>query len=123
MAYKLTAYAGRGRLKTSPGKPILPGRKQVFRREEAGEAVGDVIARAGEAGPGRPLLERVMAGGRTLAEDSGDLERARERARREIGRLPVRVRGLAPADPAYPVAVSAALARYAAEVRREIEAG
>ena len=123
MAYKLTAYAGKGRLKTSPGKPILPGRKQVFRREAAGEAAGDVIARAGESGPGRPLLERVMAGGRTLAEDSGDLERARERARREIGRLPPRVRGLAPADPPYPVAVSAALAGYAAEVRREIAAG
>jgi nicotinate phosphoribosyltransferase len=123
MAYKLTAYAGKGRLKTSPGKPILPGRKQVFRREEAGEAVGDVIARAGESGPGRPLLERVMADGRTLAEDPGDLERARERARREIGRLPARVRGLAAADPPYPVAVSAELAGYAAEVRREIAAG
>jgi nicotinate phosphoribosyltransferase len=123
MAYKLTAYAGRGRLKTSPGKPILPGRKQVFRREEAGAAAGDVIARAGEEGPGRPLLERVMAGGRTLAEDPGDLERARERARREIGALPARVRGLAPADPPYPVAVSAELAGYAEEVRKEVEAG
>jgi nicotinate phosphoribosyltransferase len=123
MAYKLTAYAGRGRLKTSPGKPILPGRKQVFRREEAFAAVGDVIARAGEEGPGRPLLERVMAGGRTLAEDPGDLERARERARREIGALPARVRGLAPADPPYPVAVSAELAGYAEEVRKEVEAG
>jgi len=123
MAYKLTAYAGKGRLKTSPGKPILPGRKQVFRREVAGEAAGDVIARAGESGPGRPLLERVMAGGRTLAEDPGDLERARERARREIGALPARVRGLAPADPPYPVAVSAELAGYAEEVRKEVEAG
>jgi nicotinate phosphoribosyltransferase len=123
MAYKLTAYAGKGRLKTSPGKPILPGRKQVFRREEAGEAAGDVIARAGESGPGRPLLERVMAGGRALAEDPGDHERARERARRQIGVLPARVRGLAPADPPYPVAVSTALAGYAEEVRRKIAAG
>jgi hypothetical protein len=30
MAYKATAYAGRGRLKLAPGKRILPGRKQIF---------------------------------------------------------------------------------------------
>jgi nicotinate phosphoribosyltransferase len=33
MAYKLTEYAGRVRLKLAPGKRILPGRKQVFRSE------------------------------------------------------------------------------------------
>ena len=48
VAYKLTSYAGRGRLKLSPGKPILPGRKQVFRVEEGDVAVCDVIARAEE---------------------------------------------------------------------------
>lgn len=123
MAYKLTAYAGKGRLKTSPGKPILPGRKQVFRREEGGETAGDVIGRADEEGPGRPLLERVMFEGRIVDEESGDLERARERAAREIEALPERVRALAPADPPYPVEVSAALAADRDRVLARVEEG
>lgn len=114
MAYKLTDYAGQGRLKLSPGKRILPGRKQVYRVEEgAGEertAVRDVIARADEEGvPGRPLLVQVMAGGERLAAGRATLEQARERARDEIGRLPERLRALEPADPPYPVEVSAGL--------------
>jgi len=124
MAYKLTSYAGKGRLKTSPGKRILPGRKQVFRREEEGEAVGDVIAGADEDLPGRPLLRRVMAAGRSVDAEAiaaTDLEGARERARREIAALPARLRALAPADPPYPVAVSPALERAFREVRERVE--
>jgi nicotinate phosphoribosyltransferase len=115
MAYKLTELGGEGRLKTSPGKRILPGRKQVFRVEEGGEAVRDVLARADEEGPGRPLLGRVMAGGRVADPAAVDLAASRERARREIAVLPPRVRALAPADPPYPVEISE---RLAAEERR-----
>ncbi|MFW6200789.1 MAG: hypothetical protein ACOC8K_09455, partial [Gemmatimonadota bacterium] len=46
IAYKLTSYGGAGRLKLSPGKKILPGRKQIHRIEEDGIAVRDVLARA-----------------------------------------------------------------------------
>ena len=119
LAYKLTAYAGKGRLKTAAGKRILPGRKQIFRREADGEAVGDVIARAEEDLPGRPLLVPVMRRGRSLAGDATDPDASRERAGREIGALPARVRGLAPADPPYPVEVSGALREYAREVEAE----
>ncbi len=111
IAYKLTSYAGVGRLKTSPGKAILPGRKQVFRLERDGIAAGDVVARHDERQPGRPLLEPVMAGGRRLEAGRVSLDRARERARAEIARLPQRLRALAPADPPYPVEITAALAR------------
>ncbi|MEE8561055.1 MAG: nicotinate phosphoribosyltransferase, partial [Gemmatimonadota bacterium] len=66
IAYKLTAYAGRGRLKLSPDKRIIPGRKQVFRVEEKGLAIRDVIGLSGERDLGRPLLRKVMeAGART----------------------------------------------------------
>ncbi|MFY0583197.1 hypothetical protein ACN28S_60895 [Cystobacter fuscus] len=68
MAYKLVEYAGRGRLKLSTGKVLLPGRKQVFREEEDGVARRDVLARHDEALPGRPLLRRVMHAGRRLVE-------------------------------------------------------
>ncbi|MGH7572283.1 MAG: nicotinate phosphoribosyltransferase [Gemmatimonadota bacterium] len=116
IAYKLTSYAGRGRLKLSPGKPILPGRKQVFRVEENGHAVRDVIARAEEDLSGRALLVPVMRDGERLPAGRGDLGEARSRAREEIGRLPARIRGLEPADPPYPVGLSEALERYLDEV-------
>jgi nicotinate phosphoribosyltransferase len=120
LAYKLTEYAGTGRLKTSPGKVILPGRKQVFRTEENGRSVGDVIGRHDEPLPGRPLLEPVMRNGERLPAGRRTLREARERAAAELARLPARVRGLEPARPAYPVEVSEVLRRYAETVREKV---
>jgi nicotinate phosphoribosyltransferase len=120
LAYKLTDYAGTGRLKTSPGKVILPGRKQVFRTEENGRSVGDVIGRHDEPLPGRPLLEPVMRNGERLPAGRRTLREARERAAAELARLPARVRGLEPARPAYPVEVSEVLRRYAETVREKV---
>jgi nicotinate phosphoribosyltransferase len=75
IAYKLSEYAGEGRTKLSSHKPILPGRTQVFRREEDGHAIGDVIGRFGEAVDGRPLLRMVMRGGQRTHEGHDDLGR------------------------------------------------
>jgi nicotinate phosphoribosyltransferase len=118
MAYKLTAYAGQGRLKLSPGKRLLPGRKQVFRLERAGAAEGDVLARADEARSGRPLLSLVMEGGVRTTAGRVSLAEARERAREETARLPPRLRALERAEPPYPVVISEALAALEAEVAR-----
>lgn len=118
LAYKLTDYAGAGRLKTSPGKRILPGRKQVFRVEEGGVAVRDVIARHGEEHPGRPLLVPAMQGGKRIAAESAADARARAEAERE--RLPARLRALEPADPPYPVEISRALREHERAVRDRV---
>ena len=121
MAYKLTSYAGRGRLKLSTGKKILPGPKQVYRREEDGVAVGDLVARRGEeVEGGRPLLHTVMEGGRRTAAGRTDLEEARDRARRETRRLPERIRAVDPADTDYRVEVSEGLAEYEDRVRERV---
>jgi nicotinate phosphoribosyltransferase len=114
--YKLTAYAGCGRTKLSPGKRILPGRKQVFRLEQDGVAVRDVLGAWGEEHPGRPLLTQVMARGRRVGPGTEPLDEARTRARREVGRLPERLRALPTADPPYEVGLSPELARRAEEV-------
>ena len=123
MAYKLTEYAGRGRLKLSPGKWLLPGRKQVFRVEEDGEARRDVIGRPDEPVEGRPLLVKVMERGVRLPAGRTDLEEARARAREEIARLPARVQALEPADPPYPVEVSERLRKEAEEAMRGLASG
>jgi len=116
LAYKLTSYAGQGRLKTSPGKQVLPGQKQVVRVAESGRAVRDVVCRWAEQHPGRPLLRQVMRGGRRLPEALEDLGAARERARAELALLPDRIRTIEPDDITYPVELSPALRAYQQEV-------
>ncbi len=123
MAYKLVAYAGQDRLKTSPGKELLPGRKQIFRVEQAGRAVRDVLARDGEPAGGRPLLETVMREGERTAAGRATLAAARARAATELARLPDPVRGLAPARPPYRVEISPALREEARKVRERVHAG
>ena len=120
IAYKLCAYAGTGRVKLSTGKPILPGRKQVFRVTEDGMAAHDVIARAGEALDGRALLQPVMRGSVRLDAGRAPLDEIREYAKSELDGLPTRLRGLTPADPPYAVSVSEALARYHEEVKATV---
>lgn len=111
IAYKLADFAGHGRLKLSPGKPVLPGQKQVFRASEDGRFVGDTIARVDEVLGGDPLLARVMRGGRRLTP-AQSLTELQAFAANQIARLPDSVRAIAPAEPAYPVTVSASLSAY-----------
>jgi nicotinate phosphoribosyltransferase len=120
VAYKLAAYAGEGRTKLSPGKRILPGRKQVFRRwGDDGKAAEDVIGADSEHLPGQPLLRCLMRHGErvaprpTLGETRADVQRA-------LAAFPARIIGLADADPPYPVRISEALARAEAEVRARV---
>lgn len=121
MAYKLTSYAGRGRLKLSAGKKILPGPKQVYRREEDGVSAGDVVAREDDEGhDGRPLLRTVMEKGKRTGAGRYDLDAARERRRRELRRMPERIRRIEPAEPPYPVEVSEELEKYEDDVRERI---
>nr|VFJ72802.1 MAG: nicotinate phosphoribosyltransferase [Candidatus Kentron sp. FM]VFJ73043.1 MAG: nicotinate phosphoribosyltransferase [Candidatus Kentron sp. FM]VFK19398.1 MAG: nicotinate phosphoribosyltransferase [Candidatus Kentron sp. FM] len=115
IVYKLCEYAGQGRLKLSSGKPVLPGRKQVFRMEEGGRDVRDVIGRVDEDIPGRPLLHQVMGEGRRLPAGIADPESIRGYAGAQIGRLPPRVREIAAATPPYSVEVSAALSGFQKE--------
>lgn len=120
IAYKLCEYAGSGRMKLSSGKPVLPGRKQVFRVSEGDTDVGDVIAREEESQPGRPLLETVMQGGERLA-GAQSVDAVREYARAQMARLPEGVRGIDAADPPYPIEVSRALADHQRRVREAVQ--
>ena len=116
MAYKLTAYAGRGRLKLSPGKRMLPGRKQVFRRERtagAAQRAGRRSRRSATSSPGPASRSRAAhCSVRSWWRASGRPPAASRST--TLGRAPATrspacrraVRALAPADPGYPVAIS-----------------
>ncbi|MEX2527221.1 MAG: nicotinate phosphoribosyltransferase [Gemmatimonadota bacterium] len=135
LAYKLVEYAGEGRLKLSPGKPILPGAKQIFRQVEGGQAVRDIIGREHERLPGRPLMKVVMENGVRLSADTGNagdesdpssqvapaLEAARAMAAREMALLPPRLLELEAADPPYVVEISHELEAYQKTVTRQVK--
>jgi nicotinate phosphoribosyltransferase len=107
-AYKLTEYAGVPRRKRSEGKATWPGRKQVFRRLDAGgQPCGDVLTLQGDEPGGTPLLQPVMVQGRRTP-GTPDLQASRDHARRELAALPEALSALEHAAP-YAVEVSAPL--------------
>ena len=122
IVYKLTSYAGDGRVKLSANKPVLPGRKQVFRVADGDRDTGDTIARADEDLPGRPLLRPVMRNGERLTPPTDDLAETRRYTAEQIARLPESVRGLPEADPPYLVEISPKLNAYHQEVIHETAA-
>lgn len=119
LVYKMTAFDGRGRMKLSPEKPTYPGRKQVYREEQDGKSFGDIIARADEKLVGRPLLQKVMEGGRILPALERDLDALRDHAKAEQGLLAPELRALAPADPPYSVSISPGLQAYTYAIEDE----
>ncbi len=118
MAYKLVEYSGRGRLKLSTGKAVLPGRKQVFRVERNGLADHDVLGLHDEPAGGRPLLQQVMKHGTRLPEGRVGLNDARAYAARERGRLPAGIRSIEQSEPPYRVDIGPVLAAHRDELQR-----
>lgn len=121
-AYKLVEYAGTGRMKLSPRKATLPGRKQVFRSLAAGVARGDVIALHDELLPGEPLLREVMRDGRRRHARE-PLAAQRERAARELARLPPQLLALDAAADAWPVRLSDRLSAEQARLQAALAGG
>jgi nicotinate phosphoribosyltransferase len=114
-AYKLQEYAGLARRKRSTGKATWPGRKQVWRQYGPdGKMIGDILSVETDTQSGEPLIQLVMQGGRRIAP-SPSLAEIRARAARDLGRLPESLRRLEPGA-SYPVQVTDALVRLAAEV-------
>src|SRR6185312_10023366 len=107
-AYKLQEYAGTPKRKLSEGKVTWPGRKQVWREYDAqGRMRGDILTLEGDTQPGEALIAPAMRGGKRVAPAPG-LAQIRERAARDLARLPQPLAQLEP-DTRYPVAISDAL--------------
>ncbi len=121
IAYKLTTYAGEGRMKLSTGKASFPGLKQIFRRDGGdARARGDVLGLHSENLDGRALSECVMRGGKRV-KAAPDLDAIRAYAAQQIAALPDDIRAIEPAVKPYPVEISPALGAYTEEVRTRLE--
>jgi nicotinate phosphoribosyltransferase len=112
--YKLVSYDGHPVLKTSTGKEIWPGLKQVWR---ATDWSGDVLALADETGPEdhEPLLVPVMQGGRRTPAGRYSLEEANKHFEQQWSQLPEPLRDLTD-PPSYPVTISSELRASADEL-------
>ncbi len=105
LVYKLQEYAGQPRRKRSEGKATWPGRKQVYRRTDAGGLFAeDCLGLEAAPRPGEPLLRPVMLEGRRLSPPES-LAAVRERVRAQLAALPPALRANRTA-PAYPVHIA-----------------
>ncbi len=112
-AYKLQEYAGKPRRKKSEGKATWPGRKQIWRAYDAGGRMqGDVLSLETDRQAGEPLIQQVMRAGKRLGP-APTLAQIRERAARELARLPEPLRRLEACD--YPVTIADKLKAAAAQ--------
>ena len=110
--YKLVDDARGPRMKLATGKVTLPGRKQVWRLDEA-----DVVGLHDEDLPGRPLLVKVMDDGRRIGPPE-PLARMRERCMAALAALPGELRSLEPSEtPLRRVDTSPGLQALADKVR------
>lgn len=118
IAYKLVSYDGRPVAKYSAAKESLPAAKQVFRM---GSSADDVLALREEAMEGRPMLSVIWRDGSVVRPFS--LERARERAEKDLAALPEGWRGPDP-HPSLPrPRISARLRTLAADLEAEPSRG
>jgi nicotinate phosphoribosyltransferase len=107
-AYKLQEYAGKPRRKLSEGKVTWPGRKQIWRSFGGdGRMSADVVSLEDDTQAGEPLIAPVMRAGKRVAA-APTLAQIRERAARELARLPEPLRKLQTGSD-YPVQISGKL--------------
>jgi nicotinate phosphoribosyltransferase len=95
LAFKLTEYASRPRMKNSPGKQSLPGPKQIYRHfGPDGCITRDIVAGRNEVFDGSPLLKPVMKHGGIVEGAIARLDDRVGAASDAINTLPERYRSL-----------------------------
>ncbi len=114
-AYKLQEYGGQPKRKLSEGKATWPGRKQVWRTYDAqGVMRGDVLSLETDKQAGEALIVPVMRAGKRIGA-APTLAQIRERAVRELARLPEPLKRLETGHD-YPVKIADALSKLAAQL-------
>ncbi|MBO3769017.1 MAG: nicotinate phosphoribosyltransferase [Candidatus Brockarchaeota archaeon] len=123
IVYKLVESEERGRLvprmKIAENEKItLPGAKQVFRIEENGKYVKDIIGLSTEHLKGEKKLVRIFENGE-LVYRLPSLDEIREKAQTELSKLPEEYKKIR--NPAtYPVEISEELIKLTEKIKRSI---
>jgi nicotinate phosphoribosyltransferase len=112
--YKLVEYDGKPVMKTSTGKKMYPGRKQVFRRWTE-----DTVGIHGENLEGEPLLSKLIENGRLILE-LPSLKESREYFLERFSKLPSEIKDICK-KVEYPVKISPKLEKLYESVKEEIE--
>ena len=118
IAYKLVKYAGHPVLKLSSGKKTLVDEKQVFRIQDKGLLLKDIIGLRHEKLDGDQLLQEVMNSGQRIHEPES-LNIIRDRCREELSKLDETCKVLENPAP-FKVELSQGLEALQAEIVHEI---
>ncbi|WP_404365463.1 nicotinate phosphoribosyltransferase [Marinobacter sp.] len=106
LAYKLTEYAGKPRMKNSPGKQSWPAAKQVFRQSDSdGNYTGDILAARDESQQGEALLVQTLRDGELVDGAIRPLADICEYSQSAVAKLPPELRAI-DRDADYPVTIS-----------------
>ncbi|ADY73063.1 nicotinate phosphoribosyltransferase [Desulfurobacterium thermolithotrophum DSM 11699] len=97
--YKLVEFDKKPVMKTSKGKKMYPGRKQVFRQKN-----GDVVGSFDEKLPGEPLLEKIIENG-NLVKELPSLNEIRDYFIYQFNKFPERIKNIHRKEE-YPVTIS-----------------
>lgn len=89
--YKLVEDEDGAKIKLAEGKKSYPGRKQVYRVEENGQFVEDILALENERVNGAPLLEVVVENGERVVPRR-DLREIRTYCLEQVAKMPAQTR-------------------------------
>jgi len=116
--YKLVEDSDGAKIKLSPGKKTLPGKKQIYRQfAEDGKFTHDIIALEGEEVTGLPLLELAVKDG-VRARAKPALAETRAYALSQIAKIPDKYRTVA-APNGFAVQISGALDKLVSQLETE----
>ena len=120
IVYKLVDYANEGRMKISPDKSNLPGKKQIYRQYVDKKIYIDVISLREEILEGVPLLKQVMDNGKRLVENLPSLRDVRKYCIEMQGTLPTEYYNLLTTERRHQIKLSKKLELYNQEISNKI---
>ena len=112
--YKLVEDEYGFKIKTSPGKITLPGKKQVYRIYKNGIMEKDIIALEDEKCEGIPLLKKYIENGNVLEYE--DIENSRKFFKENLSTLPDYLKTTRKSEIDYPIEVSDKLLKIKQEL-------
>ena len=85
--YKIVEDENGAKIKLSADKKTYPGKKQVYRVEQDGKFVEDILALEGEKVEGKPLLEKIVENGKRIIQRR-ELNEIRDYCLKQVAKMP-----------------------------------